>query len=538
LFSSAFWSASPGRREQRAIAIGTLAILAALILACLGHYPLWDDEANTALFGQSVWRTGDTSAVIDHNLLAYRSGAELDGEYRNRHIPPLQYFVAAPFVRDTHSAWWARLPFALAGIATIVVLLVWLARSDVSRRTWVLSSLALIGNVSFILFTRQSRYYALTMLCSVLLAYAYAHRERGRRMLVLLALAGAALLGSQYLCYAGMVAALGVDYLIWGRKSARIDIRAMLAIGASQLVAAAAIVGTWFPVQQIVVERTQPWLVDRIQLWMKTLRDLNSCEFGVGLLLLAAPLLFRRAQDLLLRRLSVAILVATFTVTAFSPQASTWHIADIRYACFLIPACLLLCVRAIEALRLPGIAPLVLGVIAFQTTLLHWLFALAFSPLTYEMPVRSTLFWYIRELRDPPPSAFAMAADWLRPRVKRGETAMVTPEFATYPLMFHVPDLVYGWQFKQEKAPAFPNLPPIQIEDRVAPDWVITYSMKDLQASKLGKRLEAIGGHYELAAELPITGIDATRPELFWRRFYGKWYTPRAPLTIWRKRTP
>src|SRR5687768_73198 len=103
LLRESFWSTPIKRRERSVVAAVTLAILSVLMFARLGHYPLWDDEANTALFGQAVWHSGDTSAQIGHNLLAYRSGAELDDEYRNRRIPPLQYFVAAPFVRDTQS---------------------------------------------------------------------------------------------------------------------------------------------------------------------------------------------------------------------------------------------------------------------------------------------------------------------------------------------------------------------------------------------------------------------------------------------------
>jgi hypothetical protein len=45
-----------------------------LLFARLGTYALWDDEANTALFGQSVWETGDTVALRDHNVVAFRNG--------------------------------------------------------------------------------------------------------------------------------------------------------------------------------------------------------------------------------------------------------------------------------------------------------------------------------------------------------------------------------------------------------------------------------------------------------------------------------
>ena len=53
---------------KRTTAVVFVATMALLLFARLGTYYLWDDEANTSLFGLGVWRTGDTSAVIDHNV--------------------------------------------------------------------------------------------------------------------------------------------------------------------------------------------------------------------------------------------------------------------------------------------------------------------------------------------------------------------------------------------------------------------------------------------------------------------------------------
>src|SRR6266852_1011387 len=59
------------------IALAILGTAAVLIFARLGHYALWDDEASTALAAIGVWRTGDTVAVIDHNIVAFHLGEEL-----------------------------------------------------------------------------------------------------------------------------------------------------------------------------------------------------------------------------------------------------------------------------------------------------------------------------------------------------------------------------------------------------------------------------------------------------------------------------
>ena len=90
---------------------GVILLLAGLgLFARLGHYALWDDEAGTALTAIGIWRTGDTSAVLDHNLFAYESGKDL----RNLHerlMPPLPGYLTAPFVGLLgRNAWAARLP--------------------------------------------------------------------------------------------------------------------------------------------------------------------------------------------------------------------------------------------------------------------------------------------------------------------------------------------------------------------------------------------------------------------------------------------
>src|SRR5205807_2588413 len=58
---------------SRKIRIGVTALMLAsssmLLFARLGHYALWDDEAYTALAAQGVWQTGDTTAVLGHNVV-------------------------------------------------------------------------------------------------------------------------------------------------------------------------------------------------------------------------------------------------------------------------------------------------------------------------------------------------------------------------------------------------------------------------------------------------------------------------------------
>ncbi len=529
-----FWTAPFGARGARLASLLTVLAMAVLILARLDHYGVWDDEANTALFARGVWRTGDTAGQLGTNIVAYRDGLELDRELRNRVVAPLPYFLEAPFVRDGDSAWWARIPFALCGIAAVALGLHWLLRSGVSRRTFALFALAIVGNVALILTCRQARYYALAILLSVVIAYAYAHRDRGWRMVGLLTGAAALLAGTNYLCFAGMGAALGVDYLIWGRRTARLSaVQLAVTIGAP-LAVGVSLVLIWQPFAMIA-QHAHKTPLDHAMMWLRTLRDLNNAEYGAGLLMLAAPVLYLRTRDPLLLRLPLALAVATLAVTVFSPQPAGPGMADIRYSCFLIPLCIVLGIRALEAIRLPSALALVLALVAFQTTLLHRPLERLWPSGGYVLPVRSTLAAYLGELADPPVSAYRLAAEWLEAHARQGESAVVVPDFATYPLMFHVPKVVYAWQFSEAKAAQYPGLSTIHIRGRLDPDWVIVFG----GGYQLDGMLAARRDQYELAVELPATGVDQSRAEVFWHRFdAGSAYDPRAPLTIWRKRAP
>ena len=527
------WSSPIGERERRILSFATLLVMATLILARLSMYALWDDEANTALFGRGVWRTGDTSGDLAPNVVAYGNGLELDAQLRNRVVAPLPYYFESIFVRETRSELWARIPFALVGIGAIAFALWWLGRTNASRGTWALGVLALVGNVSYILFCRQARYYALAIGLSMVLTYVYAHRERGRWAVAWLSVIGALLLATHYLAYAGMAAALGCDYLIWGRKTAKLSVKGIATIAGTHLVVGLPIVLTWLPFA-MTHQHAHKGLADHLGLWFQTLRDLNNCEYGAGLVMLVAPLLYRRTRDPLLLRLPLAILVATLVVTVFSPQRGDAGVADIRYSCFLIPACLWLCVRAVDALRVSALLSLLVGVLVFQTTLVHRVIAQRYPTWGYEMPVRNTLVAYLGELVTPPPSAYRLAADWLAAHAHEGESALVLPDYAVYPLMFHVPEVVYAWQLTADKAAEFPQLAPIQFWGKLAPEWVVAFVR--FEGSPAWATLADSQARYERAVELPATGVDLSRPELFWHRFDASTaYHPRAPLTIWRR---
>ncbi len=524
---------------KKAEAITAAAILigaAALIFIHLGWYAFWNDEAYTALLAKSVWRTGDTQAVAGHNIIAFQGGAALEG-LRHRFDPPLAYYLAAPFLGllGDH-ALAGRLPFALCGLATVALMVRWAWRDGASRLTWLVLAIAILGNVSLMLYSRQCRYYALAMLCSTALAYLYLHWNGSRRGLAAMAAVSVCLLATNYINYAALYACAVVDYTLWGRKRHRFSRRDLLVLLAPQVILGGLIVCVWNPLgRPVVPHESASWLADKATLLWWNLRDLNRCEFGVGILLLAAPLLWLKTRDPFLVRGFGALLAYVFAVTLLSPQpARVTDVADVRYLVPLIPLCIALGVLVVRTVtrKLPAVA-IPLAVVAFGTNLLHG------APL-WGQPLRSTIVAYVGELAQPRATAYGVAAEWISRHVAEGESIWVLPEYAVSSLIFHAPKAVYAWQLSDLPQEQFRGLPDIHFKNRVPPDYIIAFGpvVSPLRA-ELG-RWQAKGWRYAHAATLGIYWDQTTRPELLWHSFrpVTRFSSETEAIYIFRRAAP
>jgi len=388
---------------DRLLLWGACAVAAVLLLVNLGHYPLWGDEADTALFALGVWRTGDTSAVLDHNLYAYRAGATLR-DLHGRRGPPLQYYLAAPSVGLLgRTAWAARLPFALCGVATFVVLTVWLLRrcDDGPTRLWM--AIALVANASLLLHLRQGRYYALALLLSVVIAYVYLNRTGRRREPLILSLLMALLFAANYMNYAALALCLAVDYLLFERKRCPLVGVDWLSFFIPQIVLGSLVLFFWFRVGGLIHENPEGYVWEGFGfiLFIRNLRDLNVAEFGVGLLLLAVPVVYWRNRDPWLLRGGICVLLYAAVVADLSPQAvGKAHYAAVRYLVPLIPLCLFLCVRVLREIfgRRVVLGTLV-ALVCFGANLVHQPFSVG--------AWRSTSWQFAREVFAPRSTAQA-----------------------------------------------------------------------------------------------------------------------------------
>jgi 4-amino-4-deoxy-L-arabinose transferase-like glycosyltransferase len=190
-----------------------------LLLGNLGNIYLWQDEAETALLSQRLGMYGLPVAFDGRNLIRQ---APQDVQYTADYVwvyhPWLPFYCTAlsfAFLGPTTFA--ARLPYALAGLATILLFYHSTRRHFHDRRVAMLGATLLLLCVPFVLHTRQCKYFPFAALFTVatLDAYLRLRQERGSRVaLPYFILAGFFLFQSNFGAFVPLMAALGLHYLL------------------------------------------------------------------------------------------------------------------------------------------------------------------------------------------------------------------------------------------------------------------------------------------------------------------------------------
>lgn len=151
-----------------------LAIAACLLFTNLGADHLWEDEGDTAVFARTILQQGLPVAWDGVTFNEADYGQRLKFGFVMVSHPWLQYYAAAgAFALLGESALAARLPFALAGLATILLLYVMVLRLVHNRRAALVAAVLLTGSVQFLLFSRQARNYSFNAALTCLLIWQF-----------------------------------------------------------------------------------------------------------------------------------------------------------------------------------------------------------------------------------------------------------------------------------------------------------------------------------------------------------------------------
>jgi hypothetical protein len=507
-----------------------------LIFTRLGHYALWDDEAITAMTARGVWRTGDTSAwADDHNLVAYRNGL-LINHFADRYTPPLQFYLLAPFMGLLgESSFVCRLPFAICGLVTVGLMLRWLWRVRPEPLVWWAAAFLILTSASFFLFQRQCRYYALATMLSTAVAYLYYKWNSGRGPVWPLAMVLVTLLCAQYLNYAAAVACLMFDYAVWGRKRRKLTASDWLVLLLPQLIVGAVVCSTWNPFSRGVAASTTPhvhtWFQGLLALYWWNWRDMLACDFIALPLLLLCPLLYlKRKNNWLLRApAALAVYLAALAVCMARVAGDVGN-AEVRYLAPLLPLCIGISILAVWGLtalkRKFMIAALGVAVLSM---------VIEPEPGGSSPVLGSTAIAYYQELWHPQREPFTPVIQWIKANVPAGKSIFIRPDWMPYPLMFRAGGPIYAWQLTDPPKSEYANLPDIQFQGRVAPDYLIAFGPYTKEIGETRAMLAKRGIRYDLIETIHEYWKDQYRPERIWRTFVTPDPKPGEEIYIYRR---
>jgi 4-amino-4-deoxy-L-arabinose transferase-like glycosyltransferase len=245
-----------GRREW--ISVGTLTGLACvLLLANLGNHSLWQDEAQTALIAGTILSGGVPLGHDGVNSFSQEFGIEFGESGIWKWHTWLSFYVSAvSLALCGPTTFAARLPFALFGVATVV--LTWFVGRDFwwDRRAATISAGLLTLSVPFLILCRQCRYYSAAAFFSLLALFAYARLGRKEPHAGLLLFAASTLLfHTHYVYCATLLATLLLHALCFDRGS----LKRVVVVSA------------------LVTAANLPWIV-----WFSTIRYAENYASRVG----------------------------------------------------------------------------------------------------------------------------------------------------------------------------------------------------------------------------------------------------------------
>ena len=498
----------------------------------------WDDEAHVGIIAKNFLATGRFTGWDGRNLFAFRNGTLLDNHLRIIN-PPLEYVItAAAFGLFGPSTWAGRLPFVIAGLLSLVVL-TWVVRDVIGKETrfWGYIVGGLAFSMPFLLNIRQCRYYALSLLFSLLTYQSYRWCLRTKHWGAFLALAVWSSLGfysNHLLGIAFLLALLCVHGLFYARDFTAKDWQKVLVtIGlfSTATLPYALYYQIW---QRPDIPALELWYLRKAKLLWWNLRDLNLIGYfpwvaaaGVGFFLVRHHTQQRPVLRLLREWLTLGLSYVV-CLALFSPQPTERPtIADVRYLIPVLPF-------------FTGIVGLLLGalhekmpVVALTLFLVN-MTTNAFTLTPFHKELRWLLPAYLKEVHQDYPTSYRAVSQFLEHHATPDDLVFAYPPHANYPLVFYQGDRLKFCCLltNQTQLPrhALARLPaPLFMEQHI-PDWfiafghhpVVTQLLHFFQQHPANASAGGPHSHFQLVEILDVYWRDTHRPELPWHSFGPK----------------
>jgi hypothetical protein len=442
--------------------VGLLASL--LLLWGLSDKYLWQDEAATAVLATRMLRFGRPLAYDGVNLITTdHFVGEGSGDIGQRTRDPktaVDYYIRRGELKPDSSWKWqpwgsfalcalslevlgkttlaARLPFALCGIITVLLLYRLVLVYCNSRLMAFTAALLLIFNCYWILHVRQCRYYSVSSLFLMVTLIAYLHWQQGKRGgAVLFVLAAWVWFQCDYGTVWPVLAVLFTDAFVAQRRN---PWRPIL-VGAA-LAAAIAPFAYYYELWGRQSAQVYTWL----ERWEVNL--FNTNEYVAPAVVFVAALFmllwrWKRLPEFERRLVGIGcgiVLALSFWIPWAAP------VPFLRYVVVSTPIGCLLCAWVLVRLsgRLPELALLGAGVWIVTPWLSMPLHALLPKPIWYEngIVVRPELSKLASEVfghRDDPNRG---TVEWLRKNTAPTDEILINYE--DVPLMFYLPNPIRG----------------------------------------------------------------------------------------------
>jgi len=208
------------RLADERLIVGIILVAASiLLLANLGNQYLWQDEAQTACVARTILTHGIPLGADEKNSFSQEWGAEFGKNLVWRWQTWLPFYILAGFFAAFGTSnFVCRLPFALFGIASVVMGYYLGKTLWGTRRTGVLTAVLLLLCVPFLVLMRECRYYSMAVFFSMWGLYAYMQiLERRKHAALWFAIAAVLLFQSLYIYYGVLLATVVIHSAIFRR---------------------------------------------------------------------------------------------------------------------------------------------------------------------------------------------------------------------------------------------------------------------------------------------------------------------------------